>query len=123
MKSWKEVKPGDIIYYYDKFKLHPQVVHSVTPREETRSYYGNPSYTYHYLDIVAGKNGKTQLSFNEYEMNYSEATKCYMPRMSCLEAAQNFMKTRSKCYKRRANYYQTQADKYTRLSKLYDLSK
>lgn len=38
MKTWKDIKEGDIIYYWGHGKLHTQKVHSVEIDKEIRKY-------------------------------------------------------------------------------------
>lgn len=38
MKTWKEIKKGDVIYYYDHCKYHKQIVKDIKEQNQTESF-------------------------------------------------------------------------------------
>lgn len=92
MKDWKDVKPGDVIYYYDHFKMVPQVVKSAEIKECARTYKrGNSIITEKnkYLFIEAGR---SKMRLSSYCFGSTRAWHKQIRRFSCKEAAQKFLK-------------------------------
>lgn len=93
MKTWKDLKEGDVIWYYDKYRMHPQQVTKVSIREVSKIYQGvdykviqKPKQ---YLDVYAGKN--TVLSFYVQNAEEFETRRGGMTRFSCKESANKFL--------------------------------
>lgn len=109
MKTWKDIKEGDTIYYWDKAKLHAQRVYEVINEEkESKVPIGRNEWhvsTYKELTIKAGANDKsyaknpTTIKFsNEYWTGRSVINYNRLKRFSCLEAANTWLETMYGCY-------------------------
>jgi len=123
MKTFKDLKPGDKIYYWDKGKLHEQTVHEATIETETltNTYWDGSTQTRtrEVLHLIAGKNRRTNEKL--YYFNYTSLRFGCMQRFSCFEAAVEWMKRMQSHYvykvqrlERRLNSYKNCVDKYTK---------
>lgn len=114
MKTFRELQPGDKIYYWDKGKLHEQIVHEA--KERTREV----------LHLVAGKNRRTDVKLY-YRANCSKLFFGGMPRFACLEAAlcwineqKDYYEYRVNRLERRVNSYRKHINKYNEAINQYD---
>lgn len=103
MKTFKDLKPGDYIYYYDHGRLHKQLVYECnieTKVNEYHDYFGN-KHTYEdtYLIITCGNNCLYKIS--QYDMDCSETYFNYLRRFSCEEAGQSFIESLKNRYERK----------------------
>jgi len=126
MKTWKDIKPGDKIYYYDHGKIHEQLVYEVEDKIDVRKYqgYGGTVTTHEtpYRNIVAGKNRRTNLQiYNEWNLKYSSCRFHGMPRFADKEKAKKFINERIDYCKEKINYFKRQEKKYTKMMNHYDL--
>lgn len=121
MKTWKDLKVGDTIWYYDKWKMHPQVVTKIEPKEETDTYYDwnhvEHKNVRHYLYIYAGR--RSVIELYEWSIDKSETWYGGMRRFCCKEAANEFLDARRRDRKstidtltRQISTYQRWYDKY-----------
>lgn len=90
MKSWKEVKVGDYIYYYDHCKYHKQLVHDIKEETKTESFtdWFGKKYERTYTRFII-RAGRSYFIVSDY---YKDNDCCYansMKRFTCEEAYQN----------------------------------
>lgn len=123
MKTFRELQPGDKIYYWDKGKLHEQTVHEATIETETyvrNTYWGSHTKedTRKVLHLVAGKNRRTDVKLH-YRLNCSQLFFGSMRRFACLEAAlcwineqKSYCTYRLNRLERRVNSYRKHINKY-----------
>lgn len=125
MKTWKDLKPGDKIYYWDKGKLHEQIVHVAELKVETstwKDWYGRiTEQKRDVMHIEAGKNSRTKVDLS-WSMNDSTSKFYGMNRFACLEAAQNWIEQQKNKYDRKLYNLNKQIVKYTKIRKHYDIS-
>jgi len=125
MKTWRELKPGDKIYYWDKGKLHEQIVHVAELKVETQTYKDwNGKVTENKREIMhieAGKNSRTKVDLKWY-LDCSNAIFCYMPRFACLEAANHWVKMQRDHYQRKVNKLEKNIERYKKILNRYDIS-
>lgn len=112
MKTWKDLKVGDTIWYYDKWKMHPQVVTKIEPKEEVDTYYDwnhvKHENARHWLIIHAGKG--TKMSLYQYTLPKETTYSGGMPRFASKEAANKFLDERRRTRKSRIDMLQRQLD-------------
>lgn len=110
MKKFRDLQPGDKIYYWDKGKLHEQIVHESTIKNETYMNYWGEEVTREVLHLVAGKNRRTDVKL--YRSNYSEMFFGNMRRFACLEAALCRINERKSHYEYRLNRLERRVNSY-----------
>lgn len=90
MKAFRDLQKGDKIYYWDKGKLHEQIVHEIEIKDEVSSYtdWSGKVTEQHreVVNIVAGKNNRTKLNLY-WDSKQSIIRRNYMIRFSCIESA------------------------------------
>ena len=95
MKKFKDLKEGDIIYYYDHCRLHKQIIKSIQVIEKiemVESLFEKNGFEYAKVKrmiIHAGKGtvmNLPQYVFQESKINYNN-----MVRFACKEAADEYM--------------------------------
>ena len=85
MKAFFDLQVGDKIYYYDKFKIHEQIIHDITlnkKQEERIDFWSKDKIirTNYVLTIKAGKNSVIEISYcnkNPTELNINELNETY----------------------------------------------
>lgn len=122
MKTFGELQKGDYIYYWDKRKLHKQLVHNVENTEQISEYIdwsGNKAISKRpYIKIEAGKGTVLELF---YENHNTEIRRNYMLRFSCLEAANNWIERQQGYYECKIERLNWQLERYTNLAKNYSI--
>lgn len=96
MKQFKDLQPGDKIYYWDKGQVHEQIVHQANWETETRervSGYMSALITesWKVFHLIAGKNNRT-----DFKLRYADCSQLHfgwMPRFSCYEALEAWLKS------------------------------
>ena len=120
MKTFGELQKGDYIYYWDKGKLHKQLVHNVENTEQISEYTdwsGKKQINKRpYLKIEAGKGTVLELF---YENHSTEIRRNYMLRFSCLEAANRWIERQQGYYERKIERLNWQLERYTNLVQKY----
>lgn len=109
-KAWKDVKEGDIICYYDKGKIHNQIVTSVEEKEEINTYswgFTTTTTRHKYLIIKAGRG--SEIKIYEHYRNLPFYEDYYFTRFTCNEACieclkQHFNKLQVKAERAKAKY-------------------
>ena len=95
MKTFKDLKEGDIIYYYDHCRLHKQIIKSIQVIEKiemVESLFEKNGFEYQKIKRLIIKAGKgtvmnlPQYIFQESKINYNN-----MPRFASKEAADEYM--------------------------------
>lgn len=95
MKKFKDLKEGDIIYYYDHCRLHKQIIKSIQVIEKiemVESLFEKNGFEYQKIKRLIIKAGKgtvmnlPQYVFQESKINYNN-----MVRFACKEAADEYM--------------------------------
>lgn len=95
MKKFKDLKEGDIIYYYDHCRLHKQIIKSIQVIEKIEmieSLFEKNGFEYQKIKRLIIKAGKgtvmnlPQYVFEESKINYNN-----MVRFACKEAADEYM--------------------------------
>ena len=95
MKKFKDLKEGDIIYYYDHCRLHKQIIKSIQVIEKiemVESLFEKNGFEYQKIKRLIIKAGKgtvmnlPQYIFQESKINYNN-----MPRFASKEAADEYM--------------------------------
>ena len=95
MKKFKDLKEGDIIYYYDHCRLHKQIIKSIQVIEKiemVESLFEKNGFEYQKIKRLIIKAGKgtvmnlPQYVFEESKINYNN-----MVRFACKEAADEYM--------------------------------
>ena len=95
MKKFKDLKEGDVIYYYDHSRLHKQIIKSIQVIEKiemVESLFEKNGFEYAKVKrmiIHAGKGtvmNLPQYVFQESKINYNN-----MVRFACKEAADEYM--------------------------------
>lgn len=126
MKTWRELKPGDKIYYWDKGKLHEQIVHVAELKVETSSYTdwnGNVTEKKREtLHIEAGKNSRTKMDIHCGIDDYSMRRFRYMLRFASLESANYWIKYRKEHYQRKINKLEKDIERYKKILNNYDIA-
>lgn len=123
MKTFKDLKKGDSIYYWDKGKLHEQIVHNIEIKDEVSMYTdwsGNVTKNHReVVIIVAGKNSRTKLELY-YEANESIINCNYLKRFSCIEAAQNWTNMQKNSIKYKINRLEKRLKSLKSICKSYN---
>lgn len=116
MKTWKEVKTGDTVYYYDHCTMKEQYVHSAELQtyEEVHVDWYNPKRKTieekEKLVLVVGPK-KITIEITEYQLKRSDAWTWCQHRFCCKEAAETFMKDLIDRRIAKAKYLQEKLDK------------
>lgn len=112
MKTWKKIKEGDIIYYYDHGKIHEQKVHSVELKSETTTYnygYTVTTSTSEWIEIIAGR-GST-IHIHPWHYNDDTYNDNYFTRFTTKEAALKCIKNRKAKLQKRYEKQNAKAEK------------
>ena len=95
MKKFKDLKEGDIIYYYDHCKLHKQIIKSIQVIEKiemVESLFEKNGFEYQKIKRLIIKAGKgTVMNLPQYVYNESKINYANMPRFACKEVADEYM--------------------------------
>jgi len=122
MKTFGELQKGDYIYYWDKGKLHPQLIHNIEVTEQIREYSdwsGNKQIEKRpYIKIEAGKGTVLKLYYESHE---SEIRRNYMLRFSCLEAANNWIERQQNHYTWKVEHLKQRLEWYENLVQNYSI--
>ena len=112
MKTWKDIKEGDTIYYYDHGKIHDQKVHSVELKTETHTHnygYTITTSTSEWIEITAGRGSKIRINPWYYDNDTYDAY--YFKRFTTKEALIRCIKERKAKYQKRYDKYKKQVDR------------
>jgi len=119
MKYFKDLQPGDIIYYYDHCTMKPRTVEKIDwdIKEEIQKFRGwEDKHTYKYL-LIYCVNGKTPVkifcTYNDGELSYSGNY------FSCREAAEYWLNNLMKYRERRIERAKYLIDKETMILNKY----
>ena len=95
MKKFKDLKEGDIIYYYDHCRLHKQIIKSIQVIEKiemVESLFEKNGFEYLKIKRLIIKAGKgTVMNLPQYVFEESKITYNNMPRFASKEAADEYM--------------------------------
>lgn len=105
MKAFFDLQVGDKIYYYDKFKIHEQIIHDISldeKQEERRDFWSGDKIirTNYVLTIKAGRNSIIEIIYtnkNPKDTYFMDDYKIYtinsggMPRFSNYEKALKYI--------------------------------
>lgn len=120
MKTFGELQNGDYIYYWDKGKLHQQLIHNIEVTEQVSEYIdwsGNKAISKRpYIKIEAGKGTILELY---YENHSTEVRRGYLLRFSCLEAANQWIERQQKYYTRKIECLKWRLERYENLVQKY----
>jgi len=96
MKTWKDIKEGDIIYYWDHGKLHAQKVHSVEIDKEVRKYlyFDSVNIKIEMRHTIKAGYGTRIMWTGSWMDNDQTAIVRGIRRFTCIEAAQEYMESR-----------------------------
>lgn len=95
MKTFKDLKEGDVIYYYDHCRLHKQIIKSIQVIEKiemVESLFEKNGFEYvkvKRMIIHAGKG--TVMNLAQYVFKESKITYDNMPRFASKKAADEYM--------------------------------
>lgn len=128
MKAFKDLNPGDIIYYYDHCKMRPLEVitckiEEIEKRVDTWRGYEVIKEKYLIITTKTGKPIKIYLSIYNSDHNgditaiYGRYSKIF----SCKEAAENELDRLKKYRLRKINEAQKRVDKYTAIMNKYEI--
>ena len=115
MKTWAEIKKGDIIYYYDHCKYHKQLVHEVKEETKTESltdWFGNKHERIYRRYIIRA--GRSCFTISDYSKSQNWCWAHGMKRFTCEEAYKDYEDKVISKLKRR---YQKTKIKYDRCLK------
>jgi len=93
MKAFKDLQPGDIIYYYDHCKMKPRTIIKIETKDVTKELWGGGTRTYNYI-LLYCKRGYQPISVHttwdhgNSTMIHHASTKYF----SCKEAAEQWLK-------------------------------
>lgn len=124
-KTFKELKPGDKIYYWDKGKMHEQIVHVCEPRikdESFTNYFGKRiKNEVEELYIEAGKNHRTKytLRYSSYDTHTIFGR---MHRFASIECANDWLKSKRSACERNINKLEKRLNSLKQAYKTYDIS-
>jgi len=114
-KTFKDIKKGDKIYYWDKGKLHEQIVHEAKLETQTRTYtdwYGQSHEDKREIfHLVAGKNDRTIMELH-YDMNDSTFIYNHLRRFACKEAALKWLTNRATEYRHKMSRLTKRLNRY-----------
>ena len=120
MKKFKELKPGDKIYYWDHGKLHEQIVNKceIVEREQSWTNWAGEVNINRYKELViqAGKGKEYSL---RYSQEYNTSNFGRMKRFADYESAKNWISSQKEHYKRKVNNFQNKVEKYKKLVEKY----
>ena len=123
MKKFKDLKPGDKIYYWDKGKLHEQIVNKceIVERENSwTNWKGEVTINkYQELVIQAGKSREYSLRWN---MENGMCSFGRMKRFADYEAAKYWINKQKEYYQLKINHLKNKVKKYERLVEYYSKS-
>lgn len=115
MKTFKDIKPGDKIYYWDKGKLHEQIVHEAKLETQIRTEIDWNDQIYEIrremFHLVAGKNNRTKMELY-YTKDKSTIIYDYLRRFSCKEAALEWLTDCKKDYKHKISRLTKRLNRY-----------
>ncbi len=120
-KTWKDVKVGDEICYYDKGKIHKQKVHSVELKSETNTYqYGSiiTTSTYEWIEINAGKGSKIKIY--EYYVDLPFYEDNYFTRFTSEEACIECLKQHLQQLQRKSDRAKAKYEKFLNITNKYN---
>lgn len=120
-KAWKDVKAGDIICYWDKGKIHEQLVHSVEEKEDVYVYnFGNTRSETRdkYLVINAGRGSKIKIY--EHYLGRPEYEDYYFTRFASKEALIDCVKQHLDKLNIKVEVARKKYERFLNISKKYD---
>jgi len=118
MKKFKDLQPGDIIYYYDHCTMKPRTVERIEwdiKEDSTNEYWRkNMIYKELYIYCVNGKNPvNIYCTWNDGDMSYSGSY------FSCREAAEYWLNNLKKYRERRIERAKYLIEKETKILSKY----
>ena len=116
-KTFDQVKVGDFIFYYDKGKIHKQLVKKIESREEIRDYGWGNKRIFHISTIYAGRGTKMEIYSIEdgrWELHWKR-----LLRWSDARAAIDYMKGRIETCEWKIKWAQRDIEYYTKLKEKY----
>lgn len=119
MKKFRDLKVGDIIYYYDHCKMHPQVVNEFKIVETPCLTWRNTPDFRERITLQAGDSPLVELDWIADE---SMVAWDYLTRFSCKEAAQQYLDNLRNKAKKKIDKSIDTLYKYNNLLKEYDFS-
>lgn len=139
MKAFFELQVGDKIYYYDKFKIHEQIIHDISldkKQEERIDFWSGDKIirTNYVLTIKAGKNSIIEIIYsnkNPNELNINELNKIYgvyeimwggMPRFSNYEKALKYITHLKTVHENRAYKIRERLKKEEKIISKYEIN-
>ena len=139
MKAFFDLQIGDKIYYYDKFKIHEQIIHDITldkKQEERIDFWSRDKIirTNYVLTIKAGKNSVIKINYynkNPKEFNTDELNKVYgvyevmsgrMPRFSNYEKALKYITHLKTIHENRAYKIRERLKKEEKIISKYEIN-
>ncbi len=121
MKTFKDLKEGDVIYYYDHGRLHKQIIKSmqmVENIEMVESLFEKNGFEYAKVKRIIIHAGKgTVMNLAQYVYNESKINYANMPRFACKEAADEYMDYMINYRKKRVEKFKK---KYERELKIFN---
>ena len=139
MKAFFELQVGDKIYYYDKFKIHEQIIHDISldkKQEERIDFWSGDKIirTNYVLTIKAGKNSIIEIIYsnkNPKECNTDDLNKIYgvyevmsggMPRFSNYEKALKYITHLKTVHENRAYKIRERLKKEEKIINKYEIN-
>ena len=122
MKAFKDLQPGDIIYYYDHCKMKPRTIIKIETKDVTKELWGGGTRTYNYI-LLYCKRGYQPISVHttwdhgNSTMIHHANTKYF----SCRESAENELKRLKSYRQRKINKAQERVNRYTNIINKYEI--
>lgn len=124
MKTFKELQPGDIIYYYDHCKMKPRKVLDCKVETEERkrqTYNGYEVIIDKKLILTFERGPKISIFISYNEGNITKSWGNSSKIFSCKEAAENELKRLRKECQYKLDYATEQLKKYSNMITKYEL--
>lgn len=141
MKAFFDLQVGDKIYYYDKFKIHEQIIHDISlvkKQEERRGFWSGEKIvrTNYLLTIKAGKNSIIEIVYYtdknpkdaNFKDNYKNDYLIYtvhsggMPRFSNYEKALEYITHLKAVHENRAYKIRERLNKEEKIISKYEIN-
>lgn len=120
-KTWKDIKEGDTIYYYDHGKIHEQKVHSIERGTKTYEYTWGTTRTIsvdNYMIIKAGKG--SEIKINEFYYDYDSYRWGGLTRFTSKDGLIDFIRKLNKHAQIKANKLKKRYDRYINCIEKYN---
>jgi hypothetical protein len=125
MKKFKDLKEGDIIYYYNHTKLFPQKITKFEIKESVNKYkdwWGHTRTQISKTGYIKCNKSLSENTIDEEILNKSQAYLGSLLKFSCREAAEKYIKQLKSKAKQKLNKAQTIVNKYSNLMTQYGFS-